>query len=240
MSRPRVMKSLFSILLFVFLITGQLTSAQIVTGEQIEAEAINTIERVLDSRGDMRRREINFLRRMYDITLPDGYLEIDMTVPGQVNYSGMTSVTTRYKVNGRICKVVNFVVKVRVFDTVLVTNRDLLFDKTIGPNDFRLDEIVVDGRNDYLKDFSEIKSLVPIRNIRAGSPVTLSMFRTAQVIQMNQPVRLHIKYHGIEASAKGVAMARGRVGDLIRVKNESSGKIITGRVIDEQTVEVIY
>ena len=60
------------------------------------------------------------------------------------------------------------------------------------------------------------------------------------VIQTNQPVRLRIKYHGVEASAKGIAMTRGRVGDMIRVKNESSGKIITGKVIDEQTVEVIY
>ena len=125
-------------------------------------------------------------------------------------------------------------------NTVLTASHDLLYDKPITEADFRQEEIAIDGRNDYIKDFTVIKSLVPSYLIRAGSPVTINMFRQAMVIQTNQPVRLRIRYHGIEASAKGIAMARGRVGDMIRVKNESSGKIITGRVIDEQTVEVIY
>ena len=115
-----------------------------------------------------------------------------------------------------------------------------MFDKVVSAMDFRQEEITVDGRNDYIKDFSEVKDLVPIRTIRAGSPVTLAMFQTAQVIELHQPVRLQIKYHGIVASAKGIAMSKGRVGKMIKVKNESSGKIITGKVIDAQTVEVIY
>ena len=115
-----------------------------------------------------------------------------------------------------------------------------MFDKQITETDFRNEEIAVDGRNDYIKDFSVIKKLVPSYLIRAGSPVTMNMFRTAMVIRTNQPVRLRIRYHGVDASAKGIALARGRVGDMIRVKNETSGKIITGKVIDEQTVEVIY
>ena len=237
-----MIKKLFLTLLLIFSIAAstQIVNAQVITGEEIEALAINRIETILDERGDMRRREINFLRRMYDQPVPDGNAQIEITVPGQINYAGMTSVTARYKVDGRVVKVINFVVQVRVYDTVLVASRDLMFDKNLSESDFRFDEITVDGRNEYIKDFTLIKELVPMRTIRAGSPVTLSMFRTAQVIQINQPVRLHIKYHGVEASAKGIAMARGRVGEMIRVRNESSGKIITGKVIDGQTVEVIF
>ncbi len=218
----------------------QIVNAQVISGEEVEAATINRINQILDERGDMRRREIDFLRNIYDVTLPEGYPQIDISIPGQINYAGMTSVTVKYKVDGKIIKVINFVLKVKIYDNVLVTNHALIFDKIITAADFRYAEIAVDGRNEYVKDFSAIKSLVPIRNISAGSPVTLSMFRTAQVIQMNQPVRLLIRYHGVEASAKGIAMARGRVGEMIRVKNESSGKIITGRVIDAQTVEVMF
>ena len=213
-----MIKKLFLTLLLIFSIavSTQIVNAQVITGEEIEALAINRIETILDERGDMRRREINFLRRMYDQPVPDGNAQIEITVPGQINYAGMTSVTARYKVDGRVVKVINFVVQVRVYDTVLVASRDLMFDKNLSESDFRLDEIAVDGRNEYIKDFRLIKELVPMRNIRAGSPVTLSMFRTAQVIQINQPVRLHIKYHGVEASAKGIAMARGEMKAAVK------------------------
>ena len=218
----------------------QIANAQIITGEEIQAATINKIENFLNDRGDLRRREIQFFHNINDITIPDGLAMIEVDMPGRINYAGMTSVTVRCRIDGRIVKSINFTVRVRIYDVVLTASHDLLYDKKITEMDFRQEEVAVDGRNDYIKDFSVIKNLVPAYLIRAGSPVTLNMFRTAMVIQTNQPVRLRIRYHGVDASAKGVAMSRGRVGDLIRVKNESSGKIITGRVIDEQTVEVIY
>ena len=218
----------------------QVANAQIITGEEIQAATINKIENFLNDRGDLRRREIQFFHNINDMTIPDGLAMIEVDMPGRINYAGMTSVTVRCRIDGKVVKSINFTVRVRIYDVVLTAAHDLLFDKKITEMDFRQEEVAVDGRNDYIKDFSVIKNLVPSYLIRAGSPVTLNMFRTAMVIQTNQPVRLRIRYHGVDASAKGVAMSRGRVGDLIRVKNESSGKIITGRVVDEQTVEVIY
>ena len=214
--------------------------AQIASGAEVEAATINKIESMLDEQGDMRRREVHFLRNIPDWTVQDGFLELDISIPGRINYAGMTSVTARYKVDGRTVKMMNFTVQVHIYDLALVAAHDLFFDKRYGESDFRQSEIAVDGRNDYIKDFATIKDLVPTRMIRAGSPLTMAMFQTAQVIETNQPVRLLIKYHGVTASAKGIALGRGRVGKMIRVKNESSGKIITGKVIDEQTVEVIY
>ena len=219
----------------------QSASAQVISGQDIEAATINRIDQFLNERGDYRRRDVQFFHRINDFFVPDdGQASIEVDMPGRINYAGVTSVTARCRVDGRIYKSLNFTVRVRIYDVVLTAAHDLLHDKALTAADFRQEEIAVDGRNNYIKDFSEIKSLVPSYLIRAGSPVTINMFRQAMVIQTNQPVRLRIRYHGVEASAKGIAMARGRVGDMIRVKNESSGKIITGRVIDEQTVEVIY
>ena len=231
---------LFLCILFFTSVNIQFVNAQVLTGQQIESAVESQIARFLEERGDLRRREINFFHALNDMTLPDGQLAIEVALPGRINYMGVTSVAVRCKVDGRIYKALNFTVRVNIYDVVLTATHDLMYDKTFTESDFRQDEVIVDGRNDYIKDFSVIKSLVPSRIIRAGSPVTFNMFRSPMVIQTNQPVRLRIKYHGIEVSAKGVAMMRGRVGEMIRVKNESSGKIITGKVIDENTVEVTY
>ena len=215
-------------------------SAQMVFGAELESIAIAKIESILDERGDYRRREITLNRNIYDIEVPDGYVDIIPSVSNNISLSSYTPMTLRIMVGGRTVKVLNFVVNVRIYDTVLITNHELRFDEPVTESDFRMEEIVVDGRTEPLKDFSAIKGLVPVRMIRAGSPVTLSMFQTPLVIEANQPVRIVTKYHGVMVAAKGVALGRGRVGKIIRVRNEASGKILSGRVIDSQTVEVVF
>ena len=215
-------------------------SAQVISGAEIEAIAVAKLENTLDERGDYRRREITFVRSLYDMTVPDGTVDIIPSLSGTINLSGYTPMTVRVMVGGRTYKAINFVVNVRLYDTVLIANRDLRFDEPISESDFRMEEIAVDGRSDPLKDFNAIKGLVPVRMIRAGSPVTIGLFQTPLVIEMNQPVRIMTKYHGVLVSAKGIALGRGRIGKIIRVRNEASGKILSGRVIDSQTVEVIF
>ena len=215
-------------------------SAQTISGAELEGIAVAKLESILDERGDLRRREITLNRNLYDMDVPDGFVDIVPSVSSNISLSSYTPMTLRIMVNGRTVKVLNFVVNVRIFDTVLITNHELRFDEPVTENDFRLEEIVIDGRIEPLKDFNVIKGLVPVRMIRAGSPVTLSMFQTPLVIEVNQPVRIVTRYHGVQVAAKGVALSRGRVGKVIRVRNESSGKILSGRVIDSQTVEVIF
>ena len=215
-------------------------TAQTISGAELEGVAVAKLESVLDERGDMRRREITFTRNLYDMDVPDGYVDIIPTLSGTINFSGYTPMTLRVSVDGRTVKVINFVMSVRIYDTVLIANRDLRFDEQISESDFRMEEIMVDGRTEPLKDYNQIKGLVPLRTIRAGSPVTLALFQTALVIEMNQPVRIVTSYHGVQVAAKGIALSRGRVGKIIRVRNEASGKILSGRVIDSQTVEVTF
>ena len=57
---------------------------------------------------------------------------------------------------------------------------------------------------------------------------------------MGSPVKIIVRYGRLQATAKGIAMSRGRIGQIIKVKNEVSQKIISAKIVDEQTVEVIY
>ena len=95
------------------------------------------------------------------------------------------------------------------------------------------------SKKKFVKDFNEVKGLVPLRYIRAGSPVTKGYFQTPIVVEYNQPIRIITRYHGVEAAAKGIALGRGRIGQIIRVKNEMSEKIVSARVLNAQTAEVV-
>ena len=58
------------------------------------------------------------------------------------------------------------------------------------------------------------------------------------VIDMGALVTLVYRSGGIEATASGVAIESGALGDEIRVRNDSSRKIILGKVLEPGIVGV--
>ena len=221
-------------------ISPHIFANQIIPGKQIEALAVQEIENVLAMRGESRRHELDFTRELGDITLPNGVIDIKITLPTSVSYSGMTYVRAKVFVGGRIYREINFAVTLRVFDKVIVANHDLRLEVPVTASDFRIEEVAIDGRAEYCKNVSEVVGLVPQRYIRAGSAVAKNYFQQPVAVQYGSPVKIIVHYNGLEISAKGTAMARGRIGQVIKVKNDASQKILSAKIIDAQTVEVIY
>ena len=233
------MKKFFSlILLFLFALTPQ-TSAQVLSGEEIQKLIVEELETALANRGETRRHEINFLRTFSPTNLPEGVVDVKIFLPTNINYVGSTSVRLNFFVDGRYSREMSVGTLVKVFDKAIVANHDLRIETPVNDSDFHIEEIAVDGRNEFVKDPAEVRGLVPHRFIRAGSPVTKAYFQAAVVVQSGQPVLIVAKHNGISVSAKGICLMRGRVGALIKVKNENSNKVLSARVIDAQTVEAV-
>ena len=213
---------------------------QIIPGKQIEFMATQEIKNILQNRGENRRHELHFATGIMDINLPNGVIDIKIILPAAtLNYGGMTSGKARISINGKFNRDVTFVANLKVYDTVLVTNHDLRVDSKVSESDFRLEEISIDGRAEYIKDFSEIKGLVPLRYIRAGFPVAKNYFQPPMAVESHHPVKIIYYINGMQVTAKGTALARGRIGQVIRVRNDASQKILSARIIGSQTVEVI-
>ena len=214
------------------------TFAYMITGAEIQAIALDAVENALAERGETRRHEIFFLQTAPNLKLPEGVVDVKARLPVQISYISLTPVRAEIFVNGRLNRTVSFTVNVKVYDEVIVANHDLRIEVPVTAEDFRKAEVAIDGRNEYVKDVSEIIGLVPHRHIRGGSPVTKGYFQQPVVVNSGQRVNIIINYRGVRASAKGIIMTRGRIGALVKVKNEASGKILTAKIIDSQTVEV--
>ena len=213
---------------------------QVLSGAQIETLAISQIEAVLDERGEFRRREISLTRGVSSIKLPEGIIDVQILLPStSINYSTGTPIKARIFVNGKPYRDVNFIASIKIFDLVLIATHDLHIEKPVYDSDFRIDEIAIDGRTEYLKDPADIRGLVPHRFIRAGSPVAINYFQQPVAVETGRIVKILFRQNGLQVAAKGVAMARGRIGQVIKVRNETSQKILSARVIDSQTVEVV-
>ena len=214
---------------------------QIIPGEQIQAMATDEIEKILSERGETRRHEIVFMSSLNKVSLPNGVIDIKIMLPtAGLSYANVTPMRARISINGKNYRDITFGAMVKIFDKVLVANHDLRIEVAVNKSDFRTEEIVIDGRTQYIKDVQEVVGLVPHRYIRAGQPIAINYFQQPVAVEMGSPVRIIVRRNGLQASAKGIAMSRGRIGQVIKVKNESSQKIVSAKVVDDQTVEVVF
>lgn len=235
------MKKIFLIAaLLVFVSLTPRTFAYTISGAELQAVAYDAIENALAERGETRRHEIFFTQSTPDFRLPEGVIDLKPHLPAQISYVSLTPVRVSIFVGGRLQRTVSFTASVKVYDKVIVANHDLRIEVPVTAQDFRLSEVPIDGRNEYVKDVAEVVGLVPHRFIRAGSPVTTGYFQQPIAVNSGQRVNIIINYNGIQATARGIVMTRGRIGALVKVKNETSEKILTARVVDSQTVEVSF
>ncbi len=201
--------------------------------------ATDEINSMLDSQGETRRRDLSMQRKIPPINLPNGVIDIKLYIPN-VNYFGNTPVRAEISIDGKYYRDVNFLMMLKVYDSVVVASHNLRIEVPVTESDFRVEEIPIDGRTEYLQEVQSVVGLVPHRMIKAGEPVVLDYFQQPIAVKSNQPVKIIVRYKGLEVAASGITMARGRIGEIIRVKNESSKKVLSAKVIDSNTVEVTY
>lgn len=74
--------------------------------------------------------------------------------------------------------------------------------------------------------------------VAAGQPIVQSMLTGPQLIHYGQPVSLVVQGMGVRLVALGQAMADGRVGQSVLVRNVQSGRMVSG-VVDAQGQVVV-
>ena len=82
-----------------------------------------------------------------------------------------------------------------------------------------------------------------IQSVRAGGVIRPSLWRTKKpdvVVRRNKAVQMKIQMTGFIIVTTGQALEDGRIGDLIKVRNTDSKRIITAMVGADGTVTPVY
>lgn len=77
------------------------------------------------------------------------------------------------------------------------------------------------------------------RNIGQGEPFKLNSLDAPTAIKRGEMVTLQAQTGGITVVSAGIALADGRVGQKIRVRNSSSERIVTGVVLNQGLVQTL-
>lgn len=129
-------------------------------------------------------------------------------------------------------------VQTAVFGQVLLANRPLSRGDSLTQADVRAIELEITSyRQPLATRLTEIEGRVLTSPVRAGEPLALNNLRAEAVIKVRDSVMITVRGPGFEASAEGVALSAGGVGEPIKVRMPD-GQVVQAQVIRAGLAEV--
>jgi len=84
----------------------------------------------------------------------------------------------------------------------------------------------------------ELQGKVAKRTLLPGRYIPTAAIRDAWLVEQGAAVQVYFTAGGLTISASGVTLQPGAAGDLVKVRNVDSGKIISGTVMADGTIRV--
>jgi flagella basal body P-ring formation protein FlgA len=132
---------------------------------------------------------------------------------------------------------VTALVQASVFLPAVHAARVIERGQTIAAEQLQLQEVNV-GRasRGFYNSLDEVVGQGAKRRVRAGQLIAPNLLAAPLLIRRGQQVTIIASQDGISASATGEALANGREGEVIRVRNLGSQKVIEAQVVEEGVV----
>ncbi|MDN8598424.1 flagellar basal body P-ring formation chaperone FlgA [Citrobacter sp. S2-9] len=113
-------------------------------------------------------------------------------------------------------------------------------DTVLTAENLQLKKYNVSGqRNGLIMRIEDAIGLTSKRALQPGKPLTRAELVLPVLVKRDQPVTIVSHMEGITASMPGVALKNGRKGDVIKIRNTSSQRVISGVVDDVGVVTTI-
>lgn len=132
-------------------------------------------------------------------------------------------------------------VKPDIYLPVLMTRRALERGHVLSASDIQARKYNISStRGGYVTNPDDILGLTVKRRLRELQPISLSQLEAPVMVERGQQVVMIAQQDGIEARTMGEALKKGRKGEMIKVKNASSERIVTAIVDGMGVVRMVY
>jgi flagella basal body P-ring formation protein FlgA len=173
--------------------------------------------------------------------LPSGNMSYEVTSSPSERFLGDVSVMIHFYVDGKEMRSLRVAGKVELYQDVVHTTRALKRNEILTDGDIQLLRANIAAHPDrYVLQKDQVVGKRLLCNIGYNQPVGPRDLENPPLIKRGDPVTIFFHQDGVRLSTRGEAKGNGGEGERIRIKNIDSKKDILCRVVDSQTVEVIY
>ena len=122
---------------------------------------------------------------------------------------------------------------------MVITKHPLLENTAITLDDISSEERVISSnRNDYISNPEQVVGKITKHTLPASTALTLSMLSAPILVKRSQQVIILAETAGVEVRMPGTALMDGTSGQVIRVINALSKRIVEGTVIQPGIIKV--
>ncbi len=126
-----------------------------------------------------------------------------------------------------------------VSSNILVANSIIPSTKEpLSETDFTILRKAVLDPQDYFTSIEEIKYYKLNSDLPKGIPLKKSNLRKIDLIKPGAPVSLRLMNGGISIKGTGIPLSSGKLGELVKIKNQKTNTILYGKVVGENMVSV--
>jgi flagella basal body P-ring formation protein FlgA len=173
------------------------------------------------------------------VSLPPGQVNFRIVRPVQGITPGLQSFVLAADISGRETTRLWLRAEIKVFEDVVVTSFPLGIREIVRSKDVRLERRDISSLP--ARPFTQIDDVVgqqALRAIEMNEILTQKSVDRPKLMRRGSSVTLVYETGSLRVEAPGTAEENGKVGDLIQVKNPTSGKALRGLVIDSRTVRI--
>lgn len=128
-------------------------------------------------------------------------------------------------------------VTVAAYAKVMVSKRPIAPGEIVSAADVSwVDREVSSLSYGYLRSLQQPGGMRSVRSIAQGAVITANMLEAGTLISKGQQLTLRSNSGPVSVTMRGTALEDGALGELIKVRNLSSGKQLEGRVENANTV----
>lgn len=132
-------------------------------------------------------------------------------------------------------------VKTTLTRKMLVSKITITRGETLTTKNIKLVEQDISHQNqNHFSDITHVNGHEARRTIRPGRVIKSNMLQEALMVHKKETVLIYARNQKLKISMKGTALKNGRYNEMIKVRNNSSKKIIEALVIDRGVVAVNF
>lgn len=121
---------------------------------------------------------------------------------------------------------------------LIPTNSIIVNNNPLNAKLFTWQTLYTSSPNQYFTDLKQLPFYKLTRNIKKNTPLKRNALTYVTLVKAGQLASITMSHKGLRLESKGKAIRNGNIGDTVSLQNMKTKKIIIGKVIGENLVEV--